>query len=452
MKAVTMRIRWIHALAMSASIALAVGCTIEGWDYTWSQHDIGSGYDGVLDFTLMSAGKSIKPRSGHASAIFDGALWVFGGYDPNVRGDQSPYLADVWRSEDGRTWTNVTDDAPWKGRRGHQVLVFNGKLYLVGGYRVQMKDGVACGGAVNDVWRSADGVTWEEIKPASYKTRVTHPSLPASEDVRGADLLDPSDDLDWYPRLYHGVAVLDPDGEGLEQEVMALFGGYAKEWMPYLNDGFMGDQADETRKHFADLWSSTDGIAWTQRAPMTLGGNNTLLYGKYRAGRASFGQFLHDGELYIDGGTSWFDFADTGHDFVVPSWDEFWRRTASGWTSLGWTDNEYSDRSGHKIVEYDGAFWILPGSKPAAIQWYKGADTIWKITMNDDDGGIANVAPDGDPSKGTPMYGIADYTAEVFTPSVGPDAGKTAIYVIFGDGDGGVRNTVWRIVKKAGDI
>ena len=133
---------------------------------------------------------------------------------------------------------------------------------------------------------------------------------------------------------------------------------------------------------------------------------------------------------------------------MVPSWDKAWRRSATGWTAEGATNYQFSERRGHRIVNYDGACWILPGSKPAAIQWYKGADTIWKMTMDDVGGGIASIVPDGNPFNGTPMYGISDYSAEVFTPTTGEDAGTTAIYVLFGDGDGGVRNTTWRIVKK----
>ena len=258
------------------------------------------------------------------------------------------------------------------------------------------------------------------------------------------DLYDPSDDLDWYPRLNHGVAVYDADGDGPGSKVIALFGGYAKEWMPYLNEG----NTDETRKYFADFWTSEDGTNWVQREPMTLGAADAEIYGKYRAGRASAASFVHDDDLFVLGGTSWFNFQETSQGFVVPGWDRFWKRSASGWSATGPVNSEYIERRGHRIVEYEGSYWILPGSKPAAVQWYKGADSIWKMTVDSADAGISEVSLDGSPGVGSPMYGISDYTAEVFTPTVGVDAGKTAMYVVFGDGDGGVRNTAWRITKK----
>lgn len=442
----------ILAAAFLAAMAALAGCTIEDWNYTWTSHGIGVDYDGELAFSLIepntgdfsSAGSAPRPRSGHASAVFKDKLWIFGGYDPNARGDASAYLADVWYSEDGYAWHAATLDAPWKGRRGHQVVVFQDALYLVGGYEVRVEGGISYGGAANDVWRSADGVSWTEIKPNSYKTSVTHPGLASSEDVRGIDLYDPADDLDWYPRLNHNLAVWDPDGSGPQGARITLFGGFSKEWMPYLNDGNL----DETRRYFADFWTSADGISWVQQDPMSLSAADEALFGRYKAGRAAAAHFIHNGDLYVSGGTSWFNFQEHSQGFVVPGWDRIWSRSAAGWSAAGPNNYEYIDRRGHKILEYEGNFWILPGSKPAAVQWYKGADSIWKIAMNPS-GGIIDIYLDGSYRAGSPMYGISDYAAEVFTPASGPDSGKTAMYVIGGDGDGGVRNTLWRITKSA---
>ncbi len=434
-------------------VAFTAGCTLENWDYTWKSHGIGTNYDGELAFSLIEPNFSPssettsgpEPRSGHASAVFKGKLWIFGGYNPNARGEASSYLSDVWYSEDGYEWKAATLAAPWKGRRGHKVVVFNNALYLIGGYRVRMDGETSYGGAANDVWKSTDGIVWQEIKSNSYKTRVTHPTLSSAEDVRGIDLYDPSDDLDWYPRLDHGLVVYDADGAGPQEEVIALFGGYSKEWMPYLNDGNL----DETRRYFADFWTSTDGITWTQQDPMNLGDSDAALFGAYKAGRAAAASFIHNGELYVVGGTSWFNFQEYSQGFVVPGWDRIWNRSSLGWSVTGPSDSQYIDRRGHKILEYGGYHWILPGSKPAAIQWYKGADSIWKIETNPS-GGIINIIQDGSYGVGSPMYGIADYAAEVFTPASGPDSGITAMYVLCGDGDGGVRNTIWRITQKSG--
>lgn len=421
---------------MMVLLALS-GCSFEGWDYTYDHHHVGTGYDGELDFTLLETSSPIAQRCDHASVIFQDKLWVFGGYNPNARGDEETYLDDVWYSEDGYTWMNITQDAPWDGRRGHQVVVYNDRLYLIGGFRVFQADGITYGRASNDVWSSLDGLTWVEEKPHSYKTLVTHPGIPPAQDVRGTDLYDPSDDLDWYPRLDHTVVVYDYDRDGTEE--LCLLGGFAKEQIPYLNDS----QNDETRKYFADIWTSPDGRSWTQQEPLYLDEDDAQIYGKYAGGRSAFAHFIEDGSLHISGGTSRFTFQETGQGFVIPNWDRVWFHGESGWEYLPQFSSEYLERRDHEIVTYQGDHWILPGSKPAAIQWYKGADSIWRI-----DGATLMASRDGSYEVGSPMYGIANYTAEVFTPQVGEFAGTEAIFVIFGDGDGGVRNTIWHITKK----
>jgi len=428
--------------AASLLLITSVGCSIEGWDYTYEHHRIGVGYDGGLDFTLVEPDGTIEPRMDHATVVFDNKIWVFGGYNPNARGDRDCYLEDIWYTEDGYIWVNVTMDAPWQGRRGHEVVVFDAdrdgedELYLIGGFRAYREQGITYGGAVNDVWRSTDGLSWERIKDHSYRTTATHPTS-AAEDVRGADIYDPADDIDWYPRLNHTVLIYDADDDGMEE--LCLIGGFAKERIPYLND----HASDETRKYFADIWVSEDGITWTQSEPMYVNEDHADIYGRYTAGRASFASFIHEDEIYIVGGTSWFTFQENGEGFVVPGWDQVWKGAPGNWVSTGLYHKEYSERRNHEIVKYRGSYWMLPGSNPAAIQWYHDMDSIWKI------GGAPLVFErDGSFRTGSPMFGIANYTAEVFTPVIGENAGEEAIYVLFGDGDGGVRNTSWIITEK----
>ena len=422
---------WIIGL-IALSLLILFGCSIEGWQYTWDYHGIGTEYDGDLSFTLLEPEENMAPRMDHASVVFDGKIWVFGGYNPNVRGDKDPYLEDIWYSEDGSYWVNVTMDAPWKGRRGHEVIVYRDNsneeaLYLIGGYKVEQRDGISYGGAANDVWKSTDGIHWTEIKENSYKTKVTHPNLDPNDDVRGTDLYDPSDDTTWYPRLNHSVIV--------HNNKMYLIGGFAKEQMPYLNDG----NRDQMRKYFADIWSSTDGETWTQEEPMYVDSHYADVYGKYSAGRASFGSFIHNNEIYLVGGTSAFEFQENGEDFVVPSWEKVWKGAIGKWDAITNGDSEYIERRSHEVVKYKDNYWILPGCNPAAIQWYHGKDSIWKV-----DGTTLAFTRDGSYRTGTPMYGISNYTAEVFTPQ----GGEEAIYILFGDGDGGVRNTVWKVTEK----
>ena len=60
-------------------------------------------------------------------------MWVLGGHDDSR-------LNDVWHSRDGNNWEQVTDDAAWSDRWGHASLVYDNKMWLLGGLNK------------NDVW------------------------------------------------------------------------------------------------------------------------------------------------------------------------------------------------------------------------------------------------------------------------------------------------------------
>ena len=84
-------------------------------------------------WVLASADAGWLGRSGHASVVFDNKLWVIGGDDGTRR------LNDVWYSEDGVNWTQATASAEWSGRLHHTSVVFNDKIWVIGGYEVAAK-------------------------------------------------------------------------------------------------------------------------------------------------------------------------------------------------------------------------------------------------------------------------------------------------------------------------
>ena len=61
---------------------------------------------------------------------------------------------DVWYSVDGTTWTRATAAADWEKRSSAAVIVFDNKLWVIGGTNP--------GSSVyyDDVWYSTDGIDW----------------------------------------------------------------------------------------------------------------------------------------------------------------------------------------------------------------------------------------------------------------------------------------------------
>lgn len=85
------------------------------------------------------------------------------------------------RSNDGKSWTAVRDQFPWgPNRREPSLLVHRDRLWLIGG-----TDEPAGAPLVhrNDVWSSADGVTWSlftanaECGPRRWQSAISHDGL-----------------------------------------------------------------------------------------------------------------------------------------------------------------------------------------------------------------------------------------------------------------------------------
>jgi hypothetical protein len=97
------------------------------------------------------------------SAVFKGRIWILGGgrYD-TPKTPQRSFFNDVWSSADGVTWTRHTEAAPWKERQYHEVAVFDDRLWVLEGWNQSNR---------NDVWYSADGVTWHELPGTPWRPR-----------------------------------------------------------------------------------------------------------------------------------------------------------------------------------------------------------------------------------------------------------------------------------------
>ncbi len=99
-----------------------------------------------------------SPRQLFSNVIVkDDKLWVIGGGITSYE----PFRAyrDVWCSEDGRKWEQVTDEAPWAARIWSSYAVYRNRIFLLGGFR-----GQPVWENRDDVWYTADGKTWKQLK------------------------------------------------------------------------------------------------------------------------------------------------------------------------------------------------------------------------------------------------------------------------------------------------
>ncbi len=146
-------------------------------------------------------------------AVYKDKMWIVGG-DAN----QGNYQNDVWSSSDGKTWKLVNDDVPWGPRALHYTFVFKDKLWVLGG---QTMPGFAKApeSFYRDVWNTTDGVTWDKVTP---------------------------EEPYWVPRGMIGGNVVLHD----------------RIWI--LGGGTYDTPTTKYRNFYNDVWSSADGINWTQ--------------------------------------------------------------------------------------------------------------------------------------------------------------------------------------------
>jgi hypothetical protein len=146
----------------------------------------------------------------HYTVAFKGRIWVMGGQTlPQYAPAAPAFYNDVWNTADGVAWTRVATNSPWapRGMIGG-CAVFRDRIWLLGGgtYDTPQQPSRSF---YNDVWSTADGVTWERHVGAAP----------------------------WSPRQYHDVAVFD-------DRLWVLEG-----W---------------NRGNRADVWYSADGVTWRE--------------------------------------------------------------------------------------------------------------------------------------------------------------------------------------------
>ena len=71
-------------------------------------------------------------RDAHTAVVFRDKIWLLGGVGGSAP-DYGKITSDIWVSENGKDWTEITDSAPWGPRRAHNAVLFQDKIWILGG-------------------------------------------------------------------------------------------------------------------------------------------------------------------------------------------------------------------------------------------------------------------------------------------------------------------------------
>lgn len=95
----------------------------------------------------LSVNSNLPVRFFYHPFVFNDKIWIIGGEDKDRK------YSDIWNSEDGIQWTKIAVDLPFGRRSNSQVILLEGKLFLLD----------------NDVWTSTDALHWELVTPEILK-------------------------------------------------------------------------------------------------------------------------------------------------------------------------------------------------------------------------------------------------------------------------------------------
>lgn len=287
------------------------------------------------------------------------------------------------------TWTPVTLDAAYAPRDGAGALVFQDRMWLLGGWN-QLDPIHFPRDCNNEVWSSKDGMTWTLERPNNY----------------GEETFDP--DRDWEGRHTAGYAVYD--------DKMWIVGG----------DPLQGHYQD-------DVWNSTDGKTWhwVNRNRPVPWGPRVLHYTVVFQGRIwviggqTIPQFAPAENLFYDdlwntangidwnrvtpeppawphrgmiGGSAVFQdriWVLGGGTYDTPTFPrrKFYNDVWSSPDGVRWECHlhhaPWAPRQYHEVAVFDNKLWVLEGFcqdnrndvwySADGIDWHELPDTPWKI-------------------------------------------------------------------------
>jgi hypothetical protein len=212
------------------------------------------------NWTRVAESTAFTPRDSCAEAVFGGRMWLLGGW---LNSFENP-PRDVWSSADGVEWTQATAEAPWKHSDFPMALVFQDRLWLMGGWHGGRLDHAS---ASNAVWSTADGIQWkQETEAAGWSPRMAAGAVVFNDRMwilGGTRKYYFGDDSDLKNDVWSSA-----DGVTWERATEAAPWSARAYLAAVVHDGKMwvmgGGNYLPNYQVKNDVWSSPDGVHWTE--------------------------------------------------------------------------------------------------------------------------------------------------------------------------------------------
>ncbi|HLA72291.1 MAG TPA: hypothetical protein VK624_12330 [Steroidobacteraceae bacterium] len=432
------------------------GTAVSWRNRLWIVHPAGTDVwnsDDGQHWNFVTADTGFARRAPGTTVVFNDRLWMLGGLIGDSFG--ADWINEIWSTGDGTTWRRDAVHAPWTGRSGHTALVFNNRLWVLGGYPSPFRPEVT-----DDAWSSADGINWfQETANATFLYGATFSVL--NDRIFAVGGIDGSN-------VYQTTVYSSADGRTWRLETAtAPWSGRTDMVLHTLNGKLwmIGGQDCFNNCRRGDVWSSPDGINWTLDLAMTPFAARLLSASTLHAGRlwmlggsvadpdfgSTFSLFNDSDEVWSTAdGTQWKEHslyangflsgqpnvvAHAGKLWVVGGWDGAARadstNTVDGltWTLVPVTAG-FTPRRRTSVVSFNNELWVIAGADFSAF----GPTTTFADVWHSSDGASWTRA-----TNAAPFGKRFAHAAVVF---------NNAIYVMGGYVDDGANTTlsseVWR--------
>lgn len=212
------------------------------------------------NLTLDTVGGDVfHQRENFGVIYFQNTLWLMGGKNRDGNTDNQ-----IWSSTDGFHW-QVAGVAPFSTRHGFSLTYFNNAIWLIGGIDNNNN-------RLSDVWRSTDGLNWqamEQADNAALPTIAYHQTLNVNNQLHvyfgeggagNSGAYVSADGITWTLKPFTNPP---PDREMAQMSQGKIQEGPNKVWL----FGGSADLIGGAHQYLNDLWSSEDGLSWTQVTP-----------------------------------------------------------------------------------------------------------------------------------------------------------------------------------------
>jgi len=299
---------------------------------------------------------AFAPRDGAGALVFNGRMYLLGGWNPRDKINFPKICnSEVWSSKDGKEWVLENKNAPWEGRHTAGYVVFKGFMWIIGGDANQRH-------YQNDVWRSSDGINWQCVcDNVPFGPRVLHYTVVFRDKiyVMGGQTLP---QFAPAPEIFYSDVWCSEDGKNWEKIAdnlrwapRGMIGGSAifrnKIWI--IGGGTYDTPEKPDRIFYNDVWSSSDGICWEnvcEKAPWHP--------------RQYHDVAVFDNKLWVLEGY---------HKNGGNRNDVWYSEDGIIWKEI--PDTPWPPRHASSIFVYDDALWVVAGNNMTS--------DVWKLVKKD---------------------------------------------------------------------